>query len=192
MARTVEFDQHNAIEKALDVFWKKGYNGASMRDLTDAMQINSSSLYNTIGDKHQLFTECIKHYTQKRRIFLEQRAAGAASAVKALEQFFNDVAAVVIKDAHGCFAIKTAFEVSPNDHGIQGLLKEDNDFTHTFLCTLIKKAIKDGEMTDANDADMLADYIISTYTGWYELFLLYRNPIQIKKLADFMAKQLLK
>jgi TetR/AcrR family transcriptional repressor of nem operon len=192
MARTVEFDQHHAIEKALDVFWKKGYNGASMRDLTDAMQINSSSLYNTIGDKHQLFTACVKHYTQNRRAVLQERAAGAASAIQALEQFFHDIADVVIKDAHGCFAIKTAFEVSPNDARIQALLKDDNDFTRSFLSTLIKKAVREGEMTDVSDPDLLADYIISTYTGWYELFLVHRNQLQIKKLAAFMAKQVLR
>lgn len=192
MARTVEFNQLQAIESALDVFWKKGYHGASMRDLTDAMQINSSSLYNTIGDKHQLFTLCIKHYTKKRRSLLEQRAASATSAACGLEQFFNDVADVVIKDANGCFAIKSAFEVSPNDRGIQALLKDDNDFTRTFLSTLIKKAITEGEMTYTEDPGLLADYIISTYTGWYELFLLHRNPSQIKKMAAFMCKQILR
>jgi len=191
MARAVEFDQYDAIEKALDVFWKKGYHNASMRDLTDAMQINSSSLYNTIGDKHQLFTACIKLYTQKRRTFLEQRAASAASSVQALGQFFNDVAEVVIKDANGCFAIKTAFEVIPDDQGIKALLKDDNDFTHIFLTTLIKKAIEKGDMDEAHDPDLMADFIISTYTGWYELFLLHGNPLQIKKQAAFMAKQLL-
>jgi TetR/AcrR family transcriptional repressor of nem operon len=55
MARNREFNEQEAIKRAMDVFWKKGYNGASMRDLTDAMQINSSSLYNSIGDKHKLF-----------------------------------------------------------------------------------------------------------------------------------------
>ena len=44
MARNVEFDEERAIQKAMEVFWKKGYSGASMRDLTGAMQINASSL----------------------------------------------------------------------------------------------------------------------------------------------------
>jgi len=48
MARNVEFNEATAIQKAMEVFWKKGYNATSLRDLTDAMQINSSSLYNTI------------------------------------------------------------------------------------------------------------------------------------------------
>ena len=59
MARNVEFNEENAIQKAMEVFWEKGFNGASLRDLTDAMKINSSSLYNTTGDKQELFVRCV-------------------------------------------------------------------------------------------------------------------------------------
>lgn len=192
MARNVEFDQHQAIEKALGVFWQKGYNGTSMRHLTDAMQINSSSLYNTLGDKHQLFVQCIKHYTTQRRILLEERAKTFDSPRKALESFIHDVADVVVKDAHGCFAIKTAFEVSPEDKSIKALLKDDNDFTRTFLKRLISEAMEQGAMKDDTDPGLLADYIISTYTGWYELYILHKDPAKIKQLADFMVRQLLR
>jgi TetR/AcrR family transcriptional regulator, transcriptional repressor for nem operon len=192
MARTLAFDHHQAIEKALDVFWQKGYHGTSMRDLTAAMQINSSSLYNTLGDKHQLFVQCIRHYTSKRRSLLEERARAFDSPKMAVECFINDVAAVVIKDAQGCFAIKTAFEVSPTDKSIQELLKDDNEFTHQFLKALIESAVEKGEIMSTTHPGLMADYIISTYTGWYELYLLHRNPVQIKKLADFMIQQVLR
>ncbi len=191
MARTVAFDLDEAIEKALDVFWEKGFHGTSMRDLTTAMQINSSSLYNSLGDKHQLFLECLRYYTRKRRTLLEQRANAFDSPREALESFINEVAEVVIKDANGCFAIKTAFEVSPNDRTIQTLLRDDNDFTHTFLSTLIQSAVKKGEMAASTNAGLVADYIISTYTGWYELYILHKDPLKIKKLAQFMIEQVL-
>lgn len=191
MARTLAFDQHQAIEKALDVFWQKGYHGTSMRDLTEAMQINSSSLYNTLGDKHQLFIHCIKQYTLKRRLLLEQRANSFKSPKKALERFIHDVADVVIKDAQGCFAIKTAFEVSPVDKYIQALLKEDNDFTHQFLSRLIREAVQKDELDQDCDVALLADHIISTYTGWYELYILHQDPVKIKKLAAYLVRQLL-
>jgi TetR/AcrR family transcriptional regulator, transcriptional repressor for nem operon len=192
MARTIAFSHEEAIEKALDVFWQKGYNGASMRDLTNAMQINSSSLYNTLGDKHELFVQCVAHYTKRRRVLLENRAAAFDSPLKALEGFIQDVAEVVIKDSQGCFAIKTAFEVSPSDQEIKRLLKEDNDFTHKFLKSLIESAVAKGELGTMNHAGLLADYIISTYTGWYELYILHQDPAKIKNLAAFMISQLVR
>ncbi|MGK4567779.1 TetR/AcrR family transcriptional regulator [Flavobacterium sp. 3HN19-14] len=64
MARTVEFNECEIIEKAMNVFWEKGYHNTSMQDLVDAMQINRSSLYNTIGDKHCLFMKCVTSYAE--------------------------------------------------------------------------------------------------------------------------------
>lgn len=191
MARTVEFDQEQAIQRATHVFWEKGYNGASMRDLTDAMNINSSSLYNTIGDKHELFVQCLKQYTQNRKTALQNRAISAESPVKALTNFIHDVVTAVIEGIDSCLAIKTAFEVSPKDDQIKTILKTDNEFTHAFLSGLIKEAIQTGELRNNTDPDLLADYIISTYTGWYEIYLLYRDPLKIKKLAQFMISQII-
>ncbi|WP_460639263.1 TetR/AcrR family transcriptional regulator [Larkinella harenae] len=186
MARTVEFDQQEAIERATHVFWEKGYNGASMRDLTDAMGINSSSLYNTIGDKHELFVHCLNHYTTKRRKLLQKHAESSASPLAALTNFINEVVAAVIQGANGCLAIKTAFEVSPKDDLIKSILKADNDFSQSFLSSLIKEAVEKGEMAKDTDPTLLADYMISTYTGWYELYILYRDPVKISRLAQFM------
>lgn len=162
MARNVEFNEEEAIQKATEVFWKKGYSGASLRDLTDAMKINSSSLYNTIGDKHELFVKCIKHYTEVRMKELKRRAANAQSPLNAIINFINDAVTVII-DGNSCMAIKTTFEIAGDDKNIQEILKADNDFTHNFLCSLITKARELGELTGGDDPEMLTDYLISMY-----------------------------
>lgn len=56
------FDKESALRAAITVFWEKGYDGASMKDLTAAMGINSPSLYTAFGDKHQLYLEAIDCY----------------------------------------------------------------------------------------------------------------------------------
>lgn len=58
------FDRDQALDAAVIVFWEKGYDGTSMRDLTEAMGINSPSLYSVFGDKHQLYLAAIDHYTE--------------------------------------------------------------------------------------------------------------------------------
>ncbi|HEV2698253.1 MAG TPA: TetR/AcrR family transcriptional regulator, partial [Terriglobales bacterium] len=62
MPRALEFDYDKAIDKATRVFWKKGYSGASLRDLLKAMGIGEGSFYNTLKSKKQLYLECLKHY----------------------------------------------------------------------------------------------------------------------------------
>jgi TetR/AcrR family transcriptional repressor of nem operon len=62
MARTLEFDYANALEKATRVFWKLGYAGTSLRPLLRAMGIGEGSFYNKLKSKNQAYLECLKHY----------------------------------------------------------------------------------------------------------------------------------
>ncbi|WP_347329900.1 TetR/AcrR family transcriptional regulator [Marinimicrobium locisalis] len=60
--RPLSFDREEALLASMHVFWAKGYEGASIKDLTAAMGINSPSLYATFGDKHKLYLEAIDYY----------------------------------------------------------------------------------------------------------------------------------
>ena len=62
--RKLEFDKQKALEAAMEVFWKKGYLGASLSDLTEGMGINKPSLYATFGNKEALFEQATHHYME--------------------------------------------------------------------------------------------------------------------------------
>lgn len=192
MPRNVEFNEEEAIQKAMEVFWEKGYNATSLRDLTDAMKINSSSLYNTIGDKQELFVRCVKHYTDIRKRDLQKRLASSKSPFTILVDYINDAVDVIISGDNSCMAVKTAFEVATNDQRVKDILKEDSGSAYQFLYTLIKKAIEEGEISPEEDAEVLADYFISTWTGWYESYILHKDPIKIRKMAQYFIKQISK
>lgn len=192
MPRNVEFNEEDAIQKAMEVFWRKGYNGASLRDLTDAMKINSSSLYNTIGDKQELFVRCVRHYTDIRKKDLQKRLASQGSAFNILQQYIDDAVTVIISESNSCMAVKTAFEVGANDQRIKDILKEDSDYAYQFLYSLIKKAMEEGDIADDEDPELLADYFISTWTGWYESYILHKDAAKIKKMAQYFVKQISK
>ena len=64
IGRPRAFDKNEALTAAMKVFWIKGYDGASMKDLTNAMKINSPSLYSVFGDKHALYLASIDNYTK--------------------------------------------------------------------------------------------------------------------------------
>lgn len=190
MARNVEFNEEEAIRKAMNVFWEKGFNGASLRDLTDAMKINSSSLYNTIGDKQELFVKCVKLYTDIRKKDLQKRLESAASPLTILVKYINDAVMVIIEETNSCMAVKTAFEVATNDKRVKDILKADSDYAYQFLYSLIKKAMEQGEIRADEDPELLADYFISTWTGWYESYILHKNSIKIEKMAQYFIKQI--
>src|ERR1700726_688126 len=62
MARPREFDRDGAVERAMSVFWRKGYAATSTDDLLRAMNIGRQSLYDTFGDKHRLYLEALQRY----------------------------------------------------------------------------------------------------------------------------------
>lgn len=192
MARNVEFNEAEAIQKAMEVFWEKGYNGASLRDLTEAMKINSSSLYNTIGDKQELFVRCVQHYTDIRKKDLQDRLVNDKSPFTILVDYIDCAVDVIINETNSCMAVKTAFEVATTDERVKAILKADSDYAYEFLRSLIKRAIDGGEIATDEDPELLADYFISTWTGWYESYILHKDPIKIKKMAQFFIKQISK
>ena len=192
MARNVEFNEAKAIQKAMEVFWKKGYNGTSLRDLTEAMEINSSSLYNTIGDKQELFFRCVQHYTDLRKDDWIKRLTSKKPAFSILVDYIHEAVGVIINCKNSCMAVKSAFEVATNDQRIKKILKADNDRAYQFLHGLIQKAMEQGDINAEEDPALLADYFTSTWTGWYESYILHHDPVKIKRMAEYFIKQLTK
>lgn len=192
MARNIEFNEEVAIQKAMEVFWKKGYSGASMRDLTDAMQINSSSLYNSIGDKRQLFVKCIRNYTEGRMAEAKIHVATFKSPLKAIVSFINESVNTILYSNNSCLAIKTTFELAADDKDVQTILKNDSDFTNAFILDLVQKAMANQEINPDEDAEMISEYIVNSFTGWHESYILHRNPIKIKKMAKYLIEHISK
>jgi TetR/AcrR family transcriptional repressor of nem operon len=190
MGRTVEFDEEAAITKAMNVFWAKGYNGASMRDLTAAMQINSSSLYNTIGDKQELFRKCIRQYTQARMQDIRAIAAAAQSPRQAIVAVIQDAVAYTVSGNNSCLGIKTTFEVGAADAEVRAILQQGDDAFHVMLLHLVQAAMAAGELDATEDAAVVTDYIINSFTGWYESYILHHDLLKITKMADYLIRSL--
>jgi TetR/AcrR family transcriptional repressor of nem operon len=192
MARNVEFNEEAAIQKAMHVFWEKGYNGASLRDLTTAMQINSSSLYNTIGDKQELFVRCVQHYTDLRKQDWQQRLASDRPPLEVLVEYIHCAVDIIIEEENSCLAIKAAFEMATSDQRIRAILKADSDCGESFLKALLRKAIAQGAIQTDESPELLADYFNSTWKGWHEFFILHKDPLRIKRMAQYFIKQVAK
>src|SRR3977135_3622143 len=75
MGRPRAFDMDEALERALQVFWRKGYEGASLTDLTEAMGINPPSLYAAFGNKEGLFRKALDRYAVRRTAFWDEALA---------------------------------------------------------------------------------------------------------------------
>ena len=106
VGRPRRFDEDEALTAAVDVFWAKGYDGASMKDLTKAMGINGPSLYAAFGDKHSLFLKAIDRYTSNyggAQLAAFEAEPDIEAAVRAFLEAAIDHATQHESGMRGCF-----------------------------------------------------------------------------------------
>ncbi|NEO92378.1 MAG: TetR/AcrR family transcriptional regulator, partial [Moorea sp. SIO3G5] len=92
VGRKLEFDREEALEKAMDLFWSKGYNATGLNDLLKHMGIQRQSLYNTFGSKHALFLEAVQNYGQTVVCCIEQRLNEPGSPLENIRNLIRGLA----------------------------------------------------------------------------------------------------
>ena len=109
MGRPREFDVELALDKALDVFWRNGYEGASIADLTAAMGINPPSLYAAFGNKAGLFRRALDRYAELRTRFWHE-AEEATTARGMVEHLLRKSADFLTEKCNppGCMLVRSA------------------------------------------------------------------------------------
>ncbi len=119
MARPLEFDRDAALARAMRVFWRQGYQAASLPDLLTDMGISRSSLYAAFGDKRGLMLECLDLFAH-RTLQILSRARAGQPALEALRQFFDR--SVVDppggRAEWGCLLVNTVLEMADVDDGL--------------------------------------------------------------------------
>src|ERR1700749_432635 len=89
MARIKEFDTNEVLDKAISLFWDKGYNACSMQDIVEGLGLSRSSIYETFGDKRQLFLDALKKYQRAGLEAREKDVTAASDVREVLKQIFE-------------------------------------------------------------------------------------------------------
>src|SRR5262245_10600908 len=183
MARHKEFDQDAALQKAMEVFWARGYEATSMQDLVEHMGINRQSLYDTFGDKHSLFLQALDRYheveTRKLLAFIER----PGSVKKALSQLFNGVIKGAFTDGQqrGCLMSNSMSELAGRckataEKTILNMRSVENAFYRALL-----RGKKEGELKGVRDPRALARFFCNSLQG---LVLTAKTTQDRKTLED--------
>ncbi len=90
MSRPKEFKKSDVLLKAMKIFWDKGYEGTSISDLTEKMNISRSSLYETFGDKHELFIEALEFYLSMTHVKKNENFSKAKNVKIGMYDFFKN------------------------------------------------------------------------------------------------------
>lgn len=167
MARPKKFDEAAGLQKALAVFWKKGYAGTSISDLTKNMDINAPSLYGTYGDKHQLFVTALQAYMHSQHEWMRQAVAENRPVKDIIKFLLRSLVDETLADPErrGCFMVNTVTEMANQDAQVFKLAAENEGEVHGILAGLIRKGQASGEISADKDADILANFLFINFMG---------------------------
>ncbi|HKB96614.1 MAG TPA: TetR/AcrR family transcriptional regulator [Rhizomicrobium sp.] len=158
--RPRSFCKEEALDRAMTVFWRSGYEGASLAHLTEAMGINSPSLYACFGSKEGLFKAVLERYDQRRNTFMTQVTAAPTAAAVA-ETFLYGVADFVAatggRNPPGCLMLQGG--ISCGDDTIPDMLAKHRAEKEAMLRARFEQAKKLGDLPKTSDPAALARYL---------------------------------
>ncbi len=182
--RPKTFDRDSALMCALDVFWRDGYDGASLAHLVDAMGIGRQSLYDTFGDKHQLFLEALNRYVERRdeglTAYLE---ATDQPPLERIRRLLGRILERAHSDDRGCLVTSAVGEFGASDPVVHTRLVEARRDLEDRLVAVLDEALAEGALGDEVDTTAWARAIIVQIHG---AMLLARDPTARPLIDDSM------
>lgn len=168
MPKVKLFDQEQALDNAMNLFWTKGYNGTSINDLVKATGLSRSSLYDTFQDKHQLYKATLKHYQAQQMKGLSAVLDKQPDSKKKIEVLFAFFLNQIITQpkGQGCFMINTAAEMLNQDKELAKFAKEDFVGMEQLFLSIIKEGQRKNEIAKTHKPELLAHSLFSSYLGF--------------------------
>ena len=186
MPRPKEFNPDDAIEKAMHVFWHKGYEATSMEDLLTAMNLNRGSLYDTFGDKRQLFLKVIDRYCHgfvgEKFSLLDQ----PGPALPTLRRFIHGMIEGALADPQrrGCLIANTVMELAPHEKEIAGTLRQALTMAEDTFFKALARAKQQGELKHDKDPRALARFLTTMMQGTIVMIKAGASADAVKQTAE--------
>jgi AcrR family transcriptional regulator len=189
MGRPREFDPDQALERALRVFWRSGYEGASMADLTEAMGITKPSLYAAFGNKEELFRKALDRYVDGPGGYV-QVALAMPTAREVVEHLLYQAADAVTDPDNppGCLAVQGALCCGEAAETIKQELMARRANGEENLRKRFARAITEGDLPRDSDAADLARYISAIVQGMAVQAAGGVSREQLRKIAEMTLR----
>lgn len=167
MARPREFDRDEALAKARDAFWTRGYEGTSMADLVSELGIASARIYAAFGSKETLFREAIGLYEAEEGGFVDRALAEESTAHQAITRILREAVETYTRPGKpwGCMVVTAATNCAAENSRLQDWLAERRRRQTAAIAGRLEQALHDGEFSEDTDVERLADYLTAVMHG---------------------------
>ncbi|ACJ82405.1 TetR/AcrR family transcriptional regulator [Bacillus paranthracis] len=180
MGRKISFNKEHALNKAMHLFWEKGYDATYISDLIETMGISRSTLYDSFGDKDALFKLVLEQYknygSQKRNLLFSD-----TNTKESLKSFFYQHIEKCYSDdiPKGCIITNSSLLIGQIDPSIEEILINDFNELEKAFKQVIEEGKKKGEISQEDDTELVA-YSLLSLNHSLNLMSMYKKE---KKLA---------
>lgn len=190
MGRSKEFEEDIVLERAMELFWKQGYEKTSMSDLVEHMGIHRKSLYDTFGDKHALYLKVIDRYGEYSTAKLYTETLRAKTARQAIQNIFDYIIEGNENKHWGCLFVNAATEMGPWDKEVEAKTEEAFRNAEEFIAAIIRKGQEAGEFSSRYDAEILGEILHNTLLGLRVLVRTSASKEKMHHIAEFFLNLL--
>ncbi|MGL9618333.1 TetR/AcrR family transcriptional regulator [Bradyrhizobium sp. U531] len=166
MGRPREFDAETALDQAMEVFWRHGYEGATIAQLTEAMGINPPSLYACFGNKEGLLKAALDRYTKLRGVWMDEVVA-APTARDVAERMLMGIADKQTDPANppGCLLVQGGIACGTGSESVPFELAARRAENEDQLRERFVRAKAEGDLKPTSDPAALARYVSAVSVG---------------------------
>ena len=166
MSRTKEFDQEQALDAAMHLFWKQGYEATSIQELVDATGVQRQSLYDTFGSKHEMFLQSLLRYQalgeHQLSNLTKRYPKGGLPLIRAI---FESCASQTVGDARGCFAANCAAELGSSNKAVAERVRIGRDGLEEVFERCLVQARDARELKNSSSVSALAQFLVNAFFG---------------------------
>ncbi|KAB8196677.1 TetR family transcriptional regulator [Nonomuraea phyllanthi] len=184
MARSKEFDPEVALQRALELFWERGYEATSMADLVERLGVARASLYATFGGKRELYLAALERYLAQHDVVGPLSQPGPA--LPAVRAFLDSYVAECLADEarRGCMVVNTAVEFGSRDAVVSRKVAASWAELETALATALVRARAQGEIPEGKDPRALAGFLLVLIQGVRVLGRADPDPRRLRAAVD--------
>ncbi|MGK7918043.1 MAG: TetR/AcrR family transcriptional regulator [Prochloraceae cyanobacterium] len=184
MAGVKQFNQEEVLDRAMEVFWQKGYEGTSIQDLTKATRLGRGSLYGAFGDKEQLFMAVLDRYAAKFQAAIAEQL-NHPDPYQALKGMFEVMIERMSNPQYprGCLNTNTCVGSSGDSEMIERKIAERLGSLESAIYQVLRKAQAENLLAQDQDIRALARFFVGVSQGMAVLNKTFADPCVIRDVA---------
>jgi TetR/AcrR family transcriptional repressor of nem operon len=184
MARPKEFDPERALIKAMNLFWRLGYEKTSVEALMREMGIARQSLYDTFGDKRALYLKALAFYRDRTNGAMQRMLESTPSVKAGFAGLLYGLAAET-REQHerGCLLLSANLQRDPKDVVVNELLRDNQARVEAIFDSALRRAQKNGELSSTEDPAALARFFVVTVQGMRTIARLRSDRRALEQVA---------